>query len=76
MALPNRKHSRTRRDRRRTHVKLSPLLLSKCPQCDHKRISHRVCPFCGYYDGKKIVATHEEVLTAREDKKKKKLVKK
>jgi len=27
-----------------------------CPNCEAPRIPHRVCPACGYYDGKPVVA--------------------
>ena len=25
-----------------------------CPQCNQPRLPHRVCPNCGYYDGKDL----------------------
>lgn len=74
MALPKRKHSKSRRDKRRTHVKTQMPQLAPCPECDHKKVTHAVCSFCGYYDGKKVITTREENLKAREEKKKKKMV--
>lgn len=67
MALPKRKHSKSRRDRRRsTNSKISPAAnLSICPQCKKKRLPHRVCPHCGYYKGKPVV-----ILETVEEKKK------
>ncbi|WP_081589591.1 50S ribosomal protein L32, partial [Liquorilactobacillus vini] len=29
--------------------------LSACPNCGELRRPHRVCPSCGYYDGKEVV---------------------
>ncbi|MGO3143757.1 MAG: 50S ribosomal protein L32, partial [Lactiplantibacillus plantarum] len=26
-----------------------------CPNCGELRVSHRVCPSCGYYNGKQVV---------------------
>jgi large subunit ribosomal protein L32 len=35
--------------------------LSACPQCKKPRLPHRVCPHCGYYNGKPVVITEEKV---------------
>ncbi|MDP2939966.1 MAG: 50S ribosomal protein L32 [Candidatus Omnitrophota bacterium] len=55
MALPKRRHSKTRGRKRRTFWKLRNPNLSNCPQCKQPKLSHRVCPTCGYYDGKQVV---------------------
>ncbi len=57
MALPKRQHSRQRGRKRRTHWKIKLGSLSVCSQCKKQIISHRVCPFCGYYKGKEVVDT-------------------
>ena len=67
MALPKRRHSKTRRDKKRTHKKLKEPTLSKCPQCGRPKLSHRVCLNCGYYNGKKVL----EVSTKEKKEKKK-----
>ena len=59
MALPKRRTSKTRRDKRRSHNKLKPLNLSLCPQCHEPKLPHRVCPHCGTYKGKEIVEVEE-----------------
>lgn len=59
MALPKRKISKARRDKRRTHKKLVPPSLSLCPQCHEPKLPHRVCPHCGTYKGKEIVEVEE-----------------
>ncbi|MFH1287360.1 MAG: 50S ribosomal protein L32 [bacterium] len=51
MALPTRRHSSSRRDLRRTNKKLTATSLSTCPQCHEKKLSHKICPSCGYYAG-------------------------
>lgn len=55
MALPKRKHSHSRTRKRRTHQKVILPRLSICPECKNLRITHRVCPFCGYYQGKEVI---------------------
>ena len=52
MAHPKRKHSKQRRDKRRTHYKaVSPTLMT-CQNCGAAVQYHRVCPECGHYKGK------------------------
>ena len=52
MAVPKRKHSRARRDSRRSSVsKLDMPALSKCTQCGELKLPHHVCKACGYYKG-------------------------
>ncbi len=59
MAVPFRRTSKTAKRLRRTHFKLSVSGLVTCPNCGTTIQSHRVCPNCGYYDGKEVVA-HKE----------------
>ena len=57
MAVPKRKTSKSKRDMRRVpNMKKSLPGLSDCPQCHEKKLPHRVCPNCNYYNGKEIVA--------------------
>ncbi|MBN3037822.1 MAG: 50S ribosomal protein L32 [Candidatus Omnitrophica bacterium] len=55
MALPKRRHSTTRRDKRRTHDKLCKPGLGICPQCGQPKPAHRICAHCGYYKGRQII---------------------
>ncbi len=59
MAVPVKKTSKARRDKRRTHQKLSRPNYSLCPQCGEPRLPHRVCPSCGTYKGVEILETEE-----------------
>jgi large subunit ribosomal protein L32 len=59
MALPKKKTSKARRDKRRSHDKLTPRSLSLCPQCHEPKLPHRVCPHCGTYKGKEIIEVAE-----------------
>lgn len=55
MAVPKRKTSKAKRDKRRTHWKLALPGLVACPQCHQPRRPHHVCPHCGYYDGRPVL---------------------
>ena len=55
MALPKRKHSKARRDKSRTHWKLTVASMTKCPQCAQPVRPHHACPHCGYYRGRQVL---------------------
>jgi len=59
MPNPKRRHSKARRDRRRTHDALPQQSLSECPHCHEAKLPHRVCPHCGHYKGREVVATQK-----------------
>ena len=58
MPNPKRRHSVSRRDKRRANWKLTPPTVVKCnnPACDGMHMPHHVCPTCGTYDGRKVLA--------------------
>ena len=60
MAHPKRKHTQQRRDKRRTHDRLTTPNLSVCPQCHQSKLPHRVCLHCGYYKGVEVIEVAEE----------------
>ena len=56
MAVPKRKTSKARRDKRRSSVwKLDLPGIVSCPKCKEFKLPHRVCKSCGFYDGKEII---------------------
>lgn len=59
MPNPKRRHSRARRDKRRSHDRLARPILSKCPNCDEAKLPHRVCPHCGHYKGREVIDVGE-----------------
>lgn len=59
MPNPKRRHSKSRRDRRRAHDALKPLYLSVCPSCGEPKLPHRACPHCGYYRGRPVIEVKE-----------------
>ena len=59
MALPKRRKSKSKRDMRRAHQKLTAPNLSECRQCGEKKLPHTACPSCGEYKGRTVVETEE-----------------
>ncbi|HEY8423378.1 MAG TPA: 50S ribosomal protein L32 [Clostridia bacterium] len=55
MAVPKRKVSKQRSNKRYANWKAEAPALSECPQCHELKLPHRVCKACGYYDGQKVV---------------------
>lgn len=63
MPNPKRKHTRSRRDSRRAqNWRLRAPSLSPCPNpaCGQLRRSHTVCPHCGFYNGRIVVAPRQK----------------
>ncbi|HAS16355.1 MAG TPA: 50S ribosomal protein L32 [Nitrospiraceae bacterium] len=60
--MPNPKHkiSKSRRDKRRTHKKLSKPNFVLCPECHETKLPHHVCLNCGTYKGHEVVTVIEE----------------
>lgn len=60
MAVPKRKTSKAKTASRKTaNMKMGAPGLSTCPQCHEPKLPHRVCPTCGFYDGKDVVNNAE-----------------
>lgn len=57
MAVPKRKTSKSRRDRRRTaKTRLSVTPTNACPQCSAPKKPHHACGHCGTYRGRQVLA--------------------
>jgi large subunit ribosomal protein L32 len=56
MALPKRRHSRTRGRKRRTHWTLQAPAVVECNHCHQPKLSHHICPNCGYYRDMELIA--------------------
>lgn len=57
MAVPKKKVSKARRDKRRSSVwKIDAPTMAKCPKCGEYNLAYRVCSNCGSYKGEEIVA--------------------
>ncbi|MDY6844558.1 MAG: 50S ribosomal protein L32 [Thermodesulfobacteriota bacterium] len=60
MALPKRRHSKSRRNKRRSHDALTLPHYISCSQCGEPKLTHHVCPSCGTYKGRQVIATKED----------------
>jgi len=54
MAVPKRKTSKSRRDKRRAQHGISSPRLSLCPNCHQPTRPHQMCPTCKTYRGREI----------------------
>ncbi len=53
--LPKKKHSKKRKGGRTAHFGMKPVTVSECSQCHNPKLPHRICPTCGYYNGRQVV---------------------
>ena len=61
MAVPKKRMSSSRRDKRRSqHDKVKAPGLSPCKNCGEQMIPHRVCPACGHYRGREVIAVDQD----------------
>lgn len=67
MPVPKQRHTKSRRNRRRSHLSLKKKELSSCSKCGEPILSHRYCVNCGFYNGREVV----DVLARLEKKEKK-----
>ena len=55
MAVPKRKTSKARRDKRKANWKLTAPNLATCPKCGELMMPHRACKSCGTYNKRVVV---------------------
>lgn len=60
MAVPKRRQSKSRRDKRRATWKMKNKTTTKCGHCSSPIIPHRICPNCGYYGGVEVLKVDAE----------------
>ena len=62
MAVPKSKTSKQRKNKRlASSYRLNKATIVECPNCHETKLPHRVCPSCGYYAGKEVIAKSEEI---------------
>jgi len=59
MANPKHRTSKSKRNMRRSHDKLTAPNVSTCPQCGETKLPHHACPNCGSYKGRTVIETKE-----------------
>jgi len=59
MPVPKRKTSKSRKNKRRAGNPYRISLPVPCPHCHQPRSPHRVCPHCGYYNGRPVMPGEE-----------------
>ena len=70
MPEPKKHKTKGGRNRRRSHLALKKTTLVHCDHCSKMKLSHRVCPSCGFYKGKEIVDVLARELKKKEKEKK------
>jgi large subunit ribosomal protein L32 len=61
VAVPKKKKSRMRRDRRRAnHDKVTVRAMAICPSCGAPMVPHRACASCGTYKGRQVIDVDKE----------------
>ena len=54
MAVPKRKQTKTRRDKRRAQHGIEAPRVNECPVCRQPKRPHHVCPNCKTYRGREV----------------------
>ncbi len=57
MAVPQNRVTRSRRDMRRAHDALVAANPAECPNCGELKRPHHVCPSCGHYAAREVIAS-------------------
>jgi len=65
--VPKQRHTKSRRDKRRSQIFLRGPSLTVCPHCKKPCLAHTICKNCGYYQDREII----DVLKKAEKKRKK-----
>ncbi|HUU39114.1 MAG TPA: 50S ribosomal protein L32 [Candidatus Desulfaltia sp.] len=59
MPNPKRRHSHSRKGKRRAHDALTLPAFSVCLNCGTPKLPHRACPECGFYRGRQVIEEAE-----------------
>ena len=65
MAVPKRKTSKARRNKRRSHHKISDVNIIEDKKSGEYRLSHHIDLKSGYYNGKKILDIYASLINER-----------
>ncbi|MFO0945864.1 MAG: 50S ribosomal protein L32 [Planctomycetota bacterium] len=59
MAVPKRRKSHSKTRMGRAHKAIKPVKVVSCPNCSSSMLPHRVCPNCGFYQGRVYIPAEE-----------------
>ncbi|HHY98875.1 MAG TPA: 50S ribosomal protein L32 [Firmicutes bacterium] len=59
MANPKGRFGKSRTRKRRANWKMEAPRLAECPKCHSPKLPHRVCPECGFYNGREVIKVKE-----------------
>ena len=65
------RHTKGKRNRRRSHLALPKTFLAVCGKCEREVLSHHICAYCGFYNGREVI----DVMAKLDKKEKKKRLK-
>lgn len=60
MAVPKRRHSKSRKNKRRSHDAMTTPGYTHCTHCDSPIRAHAVCDKCGYYKDEPVLRIKEK----------------
>ncbi len=60
MAVPRSRSSNQRKNTKRAHHAKKAKHCIPCTNCGTARLSHRICPSCGYYNNRSILRQEAE----------------
>ncbi len=60
MPNPKRRHSHSRKGKRRGHDGLAVPSFSVCANCGTPKLPHKACPSCGFYRSRQVVKAAED----------------
>ncbi len=71
MAVPKKRHTKSRRNKRRGNIFLQKPTIATCSKCGKDFISHKVCFNCGTYKGRQVIDVFKK-MSKKEKKEKEK----
>ncbi len=74
MPVPRQRHTKSKRNRQRSHQAFKVLGVSRCLKCGQPILPHQACKNCGTYKGREVLDVMKR-LTKREQKKRAKELK-
>ena len=60
MPNPKRRHSPSRKGRRRSHDGMAVPSFASCSNCGTPKLPHKACPECGHYRGRQVIKEAED----------------